>query len=161
MCTWRRFVACRYDISLPLERYYEPVKLFREKYMAELAVEVPEVKIYMCCGYGHVGDGNIHFTVVADGPFSQKLKVSLVSCPRAVCCSVPLIRSLLVLAFEHLFTSQVLGDQIGSDRIRSRTRSSHSFFRWFSCFSAVLSLNSLILIVFVHIGCIHVTILYS
>lgn len=112
MCTWRRFVACRYDISLPLERYYEPVKLFREKYMAELAVEVPEVKIYMCCGYGHVGDGNIHFTVVADGPFSQKLKVSLVSSPRVVyLCTAHLFS----FSFSYSNTySQVLN--VGSDR---------------------------------------------
>ena len=44
-----------YDLSLPLEKYYEPVELIRERLPPECYV----------VGFGHVGDGNLHLNVCA------------------------------------------------------------------------------------------------
>jgi FAD/FMN-containing dehydrogenase len=53
----------KYDLSLPLSHFYEIVPAVRER-VGDLATIV--------CGYGHVGDSNIHLTVVAD-EFSDEL----------------------------------------------------------------------------------------
>lgn len=44
----------KYDISLPLSHFYEIVPAMRER-VGELA--------YRVCGYGHVGDSNLHLNV--------------------------------------------------------------------------------------------------
>ncbi|XP_064212864.1 D-2-hydroxyglutarate dehydrogenase, mitochondrial isoform X1 [Tribolium castaneum] len=53
----------KYDITLPLEKFYSVVEVMREKLGSE---------VVRCCGYGHIGDGNIHFSVCAK-EFSQSL----------------------------------------------------------------------------------------
>lgn len=45
----------KYDVSLPLSHYYQVVPAMRQ-------LLGPDVKTV--CGYGHVGDGNLHFNVV-------------------------------------------------------------------------------------------------
>ncbi|UYV82982.1 D2HGDH [Cordylochernes scorpioides] len=44
----------KYDISLPLLKFYDIVE--------EMKKHVGD-KVTRCCGYGHVGDGNIHFNI--------------------------------------------------------------------------------------------------
>lgn len=44
----------KYDISLPLSHFYEIVPVMRER-VGDLATRV--------CGYGHVGDSNLHLNV--------------------------------------------------------------------------------------------------
>ncbi|KAE9542757.1 hypothetical protein AGLY_002668 [Aphis glycines] len=46
-----------FDISLPLSRFYEIVELTREKLK-----DIEDVKAV--CGFGHIGDGNLHLNVV-------------------------------------------------------------------------------------------------
>ncbi|XP_025193263.1 D-2-hydroxyglutarate dehydrogenase, mitochondrial-like [Melanaphis sacchari] len=46
-----------FDISLPLNRFYEIVELTREKLKG-----IEDVKTV--CGFGHIGDGNLHLNVV-------------------------------------------------------------------------------------------------
>lgn len=45
----------KYDISLPLSKFYEIVEIMRKR-LAD--------RVTRCCGYGHLGDGNVHFNVV-------------------------------------------------------------------------------------------------
>jgi FAD/FMN-containing dehydrogenase len=47
----------KYDISLPLDNYYEIVEIIRERVGASGYV----------VGYGHVGDCNLHLNVAANG----------------------------------------------------------------------------------------------
>ncbi|RWS17970.1 D-2-hydroxyglutarate dehydrogenase-like protein [Dinothrombium tinctorium] len=47
----------KYDVSLPLNHYYELVELMREKLRSTKAVRV--------CSFGHVGDFNLHFNVTS------------------------------------------------------------------------------------------------
>ena len=54
----------KYDISLPLSHFYEIVPATRER-VGNLAVNV--------CGYGHIGDSNLHLNVSAR-QFSTELK---------------------------------------------------------------------------------------
>ncbi|KAJ3633747.1 hypothetical protein MTP99_010676 [Tenebrio molitor] len=53
----------KYDITLPLEKFYSIVDVMRERIGSE---------VIRCCGYGHIGDGNIHFTVTTK-EFSQDI----------------------------------------------------------------------------------------
>ncbi|XP_077297507.1 D-2-hydroxyglutaric acid dehydrogenase isoform X2 [Arctopsyche grandis] len=53
----------KYDISLPLKDYYSIVPIMREKLGSD-AVRI--------CGYGHIGDGNIHVNI-AIKEFSQEI----------------------------------------------------------------------------------------
>lgn len=54
----------KYDVSLPIEKFYSIVPAMREKLANEDTVRIS--------GYGHLGDGNIHFQVSAR-EFSQQL----------------------------------------------------------------------------------------
>jgi len=47
----------KYDISLPREKMYEIVEIFRERFKDE-----KDVGIF---GYGHIGDGNLHLNILA------------------------------------------------------------------------------------------------
>lgn len=53
----------QYDVSLPLERYYEVVELLKERLMGKALIVI---------GYGHIGDGNLHVNVTSDG-FSREV----------------------------------------------------------------------------------------
>lgn len=53
-----------YDISLPLEQFYEIVAA-TEKHVGDLATLV--------CGFGHLGDSNLHLNVFCS-EFSQETK---------------------------------------------------------------------------------------
>ncbi|XP_044268012.1 D-2-hydroxyglutarate dehydrogenase, mitochondrial [Tribolium madens] len=53
----------KYDITLPLEKFYSVVEVMRKRLGSE---------VIRCCGYGHIGDGNIHFSVCTK-EFSQSL----------------------------------------------------------------------------------------
>lgn len=46
----------KYDISLPLKNYYEIVDIMRKRLGN---------KIIRCCGYGHIGDGNMHLNMTS------------------------------------------------------------------------------------------------
>lgn len=46
----------KYDISLPLPRLYEPVEVLSSQ-IGDMAIN--------CCGYGHLGDGNLHLNITA------------------------------------------------------------------------------------------------
>ena len=46
----------KYDISLPLEVFYECVNIMRER-LGD--------KVIRCVGYGHVGDGNLHLNLTS------------------------------------------------------------------------------------------------
>ncbi|XP_023221308.1 D-2-hydroxyglutarate dehydrogenase, mitochondrial-like [Centruroides sculpturatus] len=46
----------KYDISLPLNNYYEIVDIMRERLGSS---------ILRCCGYGHIGDGNVHLNMTS------------------------------------------------------------------------------------------------
>lgn len=50
----------KYDISLPLSKYYEAVTAVR----ARLDASVKD-RYTRCCGYGHVGDGNLHLNITS------------------------------------------------------------------------------------------------
>lgn len=49
----------KYDVSLPLEDYYNLVEVMRERLKGN-------EKVTSISGYGHVGDSNLHFTVTCD-----------------------------------------------------------------------------------------------
>ncbi|CAG0897942.1 unnamed protein product [Cyprideis torosa] len=50
----------KYDISLPIESFYEAVEVMREK--------LTGMDDYVrCCGYGHIGDGNLHLNITSRG----------------------------------------------------------------------------------------------
>lgn len=49
--------AYKYDISLPLNVYYEVVEVMRKRLQHSNCTRV--------CGYGHIGDGNLHFNVTS------------------------------------------------------------------------------------------------
>lgn len=55
--------AYKYDISLPLSHFYDIVTATRQR-LGDLAKRV--------CGYGHVGDSNLHLNVSCS-EFSQEL----------------------------------------------------------------------------------------
>lgn len=46
--------ATRYDVSLPVTQLYELVDLMKER---------TEGVAITCCGYGHLGDGNLHLNI--------------------------------------------------------------------------------------------------
>ncbi|CAL4068451.1 unnamed protein product, partial [Meganyctiphanes norvegica] len=48
----------KYDISLPLPNFYQLVEDMRT-HLGE--------KVFRCCGYGHVGDGNLHLNITTTG----------------------------------------------------------------------------------------------
>jgi D-2-hydroxyglutarate dehydrogenase len=47
----------KYDLSLPTEKFYACVEVMKERF-----AKYPEVTV---CGYGHVGDGNLHLNISA------------------------------------------------------------------------------------------------
>lgn len=47
----------KYDVSLPLNVYYELVQVMRER--------LKDTKCVRICGYGHLGDSNLHFNVTS------------------------------------------------------------------------------------------------
>lgn len=46
-----------YDLSLPIANYYDVVPLLTER-LGDLA--------YVCCGFGHLGDSNLHVHILSD-----------------------------------------------------------------------------------------------
>lgn len=54
----------KYDVSLPHKYFYDLIPVFREK------LKGTEAKVI--CGYGHIGDGNLHLNISAS-EFSVKL----------------------------------------------------------------------------------------
>eukprot|EP01127_Copromyxa_protea_P009800 TRINITY_DN2333_c0_g2_i1.p1 TRINITY_DN2333_c0_g2~~TRINITY_DN2333_c0_g2_i1.p1 ORF type:complete len:495 (-),score=137.86 TRINITY_DN2333_c0_g2_i1:61-1545(-) len=54
----------KYDISLPVPAMYDLVEKMKQRFS-----EMPEVFV---CGYGHMGDGNLHLNIVAP-EFSDKV----------------------------------------------------------------------------------------
>lgn len=59
-------VVYKYDVSLPLSRYYELVEVVRDR----LKAVSPEVTVV---GYGHLGDCNLHLNVAIPGPVPEVL----------------------------------------------------------------------------------------
>jgi D-2-hydroxyglutarate dehydrogenase len=53
----REGAVYKYDLSLPTEQFYECVEVMKERFAKH-----PEVTV---CGYGHVGDGNLHLNISA------------------------------------------------------------------------------------------------
>lgn len=51
----------KYDLSLPLPVFYEVVEVMRRRLQQELRLP----NITRVCGYGHLGDGNLHFNVTS------------------------------------------------------------------------------------------------
>lgn len=68
----------KYDVSLPLEHMYELVEVV-ERRMVDTGMK-PALKqpgfVKAVCGYGHVGDCNLHLNVVAD-QYSNKVEAAL------------------------------------------------------------------------------------
>ncbi|XP_059469667.1 D-2-hydroxyglutarate dehydrogenase, mitochondrial-like [Neocloeon triangulifer] len=54
----------KYDITLPARNFYDLVPFFNDK--------VKEAGAIRCCGFGHLGDGNVHFNVTSS-EFSYNL----------------------------------------------------------------------------------------
>jgi D-2-hydroxyglutarate dehydrogenase len=54
----REGAVYKYDLSLPQEQFYECVEVMQKQF----AAKYPEVTV---CGYGHVGDGNLHLNISA------------------------------------------------------------------------------------------------
>ncbi len=54
----------KYDVSLPLNVYYELVEVMRERLKGTQCLKV--------CGYGHLGDSNLHFNVTSK-QFDQQI----------------------------------------------------------------------------------------
>ena len=48
-------IAVQYDVSIPLEKFYELVTVMRKR-LGE--------KVLRCVGYGHVGDSNLHIVIL-------------------------------------------------------------------------------------------------
>lgn len=48
----------KYDISLPLPKFYKLVE--------DMRIQLGD-KVIRCCGYGHVGDGNLHLNITTKG----------------------------------------------------------------------------------------------
>lgn len=59
----------KYDVSLPLNVYYEVVNVMRKRLSSSLSSSNNVVRI---CGYGHMGDGNMHFNVTSK-KFDQQI----------------------------------------------------------------------------------------
>ena len=59
----------KYDLSMPIERMNELAGVLRQRFQ-ELGLygsgDVKTDRIRAVCGYGHIGDGNLHINVVAD-----------------------------------------------------------------------------------------------
>jgi D-2-hydroxyglutarate dehydrogenase len=53
----REGAVYKYDLSLPTEQFYECVEVMKKRF-----INNPEVTV---CGYGHVGDGNLHLNISA------------------------------------------------------------------------------------------------
>ena len=47
-------VVYKYDVTLPIVQFYELVELMKER---------TEGLAITCCGYGHLGDGNLHLNI--------------------------------------------------------------------------------------------------
>lgn len=54
----------KYDISIPLDVYYETVEVMRNKLKSSNCIRI--------CGYGHIGDSNLHFNVTSN-QFDQNI----------------------------------------------------------------------------------------
>ena len=50
--------SCRYDVSLPLDKFYAIVEAVRER-IGDRGV---------CVGYGHMGDCNLHLNIASKDP---------------------------------------------------------------------------------------------
>jgi len=60
-------VVYKYDVSLPVTQLYELVDLMKER---------TEGVAITCCGYGHLGDGNLHLNIT--GPASKPELLDLI-----------------------------------------------------------------------------------
>lgn len=45
----------KYDVSVPVHQLYEPVEFMRTRMGSS---------VLRCCGYGHLGDGNLHLNFI-------------------------------------------------------------------------------------------------
>lgn len=52
-----------YDVSVPVQRLYEPVEFMRARMGSS---------VNRCCGYGHLGDGNLHLVLMTE-TFQQEV----------------------------------------------------------------------------------------
>lgn len=56
----------KYDVSLPLPVFYEVVEVMRERLLEkEKNSHEKPFSVTRVCGYGHLGDGNLHFNVTS------------------------------------------------------------------------------------------------
>ena len=56
----------KYDVSLPLPVFYEVVEVMRERLLEkEKNSNEKPFSVTRVCGYGHLGDGNLHFNVTS------------------------------------------------------------------------------------------------
>ena len=58
----------KYDLSVPINHFHEIVEMTREK------VNMVH-KDALICGYGHVGDSNVHLNVCTPGEFDESAAV--------------------------------------------------------------------------------------
>jgi D-2-hydroxyglutarate dehydrogenase len=63
----REGAVYKYDLSLPQEQFYECVEVMQRQF-----AQHPEVTV---CGYGHVGDGNLHLNISAPSYKSEYLEL--------------------------------------------------------------------------------------
>ncbi|XP_017464242.1 PREDICTED: D-2-hydroxyglutarate dehydrogenase, mitochondrial-like [Rhagoletis zephyria] len=56
----------KYDVSLPLPVFYEVVEVMRQRLLEkEKNSHEKPFSVTRVCGYGHLGDGNLHFNVTS------------------------------------------------------------------------------------------------
>lgn len=63
----REGAVYKYDLSLPTEQFYACVEVMKERF-----AKYPEVTV---CGYGHVGDGNLHLNISAPAYKDEYLRL--------------------------------------------------------------------------------------
>lgn len=58
----------KYDVSMPVEKMYELVEALRARFAEHHMLHTPEAPapVKAVCGFGHIGDGNLHINIVAD-----------------------------------------------------------------------------------------------
>ena len=57
----------KYDVSLPTKHFYEIVDKVKAHIQQTDSLTEEEKKAIRTCGYGHIGDGNLHLNVSAPG----------------------------------------------------------------------------------------------
>ncbi|WFD44125.1 (R)-2-hydroxyglutarate--pyruvate transhydrogenase [Malassezia psittaci] len=58
----------KYDISIPVEKMYDLVLALRARFTEYGVISTPDKPgpVKAVCGYGHIGDGNLHVNIVAE-----------------------------------------------------------------------------------------------